>query len=912
MTYALTVPERLLTWLDVERVLKQETQLWSHLPENVHSVDCYHDGMDIAYSGDLVAVEHWLTGIFGKAFFALQSHLTLRAGDGEYPIRFEAVDSVDLAVQQRSVPLHSLYPLWREVAYLQETSAGAAAPFNLPASFASGPRMVSFHSFKGGVGRTTALMTYVAARLHPVDVQKPVKVLVVDADLEAPGVTFWLDEKNRPQVSFVQFLEAMHYPPVSEQASLDFFAEQLKKTSLNIDGSQRELFVLPAALDLAEIQDMPVQPGHLACNLENPWILTDHLHALGQRLGVDAVFIDLRAGLSELASPVIFDPRVEHYFVTTVATQSVSGICEVLRRLHTFHSALPASERQAVKPSVVISLLTPDLRRLPDFGRAKELIERAYPPVNDSLDEGVEWLEAEFSASLMAISSVREAFDLLKTSYLYAHGAQEWAASAAAVQKDSTLGTVPAASRRNAAKALLMTCKKEYAESSGIDDWLVTEPLRNLGKHFAKDIPNAVLVGAKGAGKTFTYLHICQAQNWATYLQRVDEGVQEAPGAPHRIIFPVLWSSNVQGASQATVDKARNKGVAQLGLLGDGLMLSDIQRKIKDNLASEKQNWDDFWGGLISSSLGYPGLDLRAVNEQLLALNQSVVLVFDGVEDVFDKPNDVGQNKSIDSLLKLVNRLGELSNQSIGALVFVRVDYVQAAIKQNLGQFLSRFSAFELNWNPEGFLRLAYWLCAKANIINASIDAAQIISVDSLIDELIALWGQKLGKNNSKEGHSARWVYAALCDLTGIFQARDLVRFFRFSAEEEIKNTNVFWTDRILSPESMRKAIPQCSHEKVREAKLEIAPLKNWSERMEAQQITERFIPFSAASVKLDAEELKALRELGVIYEDLDPALGDKRLFLPEIYRAGLGFDLSGGRPRIQALLKKNLGKMPF
>ena len=81
---------------------------------------------------------------------------------------------------------------------------------------------------------------------------------------------------------------------------------------------------------------------------------------------------------------------------------------------------------------------------------------------------------------------------------------------------------------------------------------------------------------------------------------------------------------------------------------------------------------------------------------------------------------------------------------------------------------------------------------------------------------------------------------------------------------------------------------------------------------MDDDRITDRQIPFSAASVALRTEELTVLRELGVIYEDLDPALGDKRLFLPEIYRAGLNFDLSSGRPKIQALLKKNLGKMPF
>lgn len=139
------------------------------------------------------------------------------------------------------------------------------------------------------------------------------------------------------------------------------------------------------------------------------------------------MFIDLRAGLSELASPVIFDPRVEHYFCDhrgqTVSVWNVRGFAALAR----FHRALPEQQRRAAKPSVVISLLTQDLRRLLTFGLAKECIEQAYPPVNDSLDEGVEWLEAEFSPALMSIGTVRDAFDLLKTSSLYASSAQEWA-----------------------------------------------------------------------------------------------------------------------------------------------------------------------------------------------------------------------------------------------------------------------------------------------------------------------------------------------------------------------------------------------------------------------------------------------------------------------------------------------------
>ena len=97
MTYPLTVPERLLTWLDVERVLKQKTQLWSLMPEGVQSVDCYHDGMDIAYSADRATVEHWLKTVFGKAFSTQPWQLSLRAGDGVYPIRLEQAGAGRLA-----------------------------------------------------------------------------------------------------------------------------------------------------------------------------------------------------------------------------------------------------------------------------------------------------------------------------------------------------------------------------------------------------------------------------------------------------------------------------------------------------------------------------------------------------------------------------------------------------------------------------------------------------------------------------------------------------------------------------------------------------------------------------------------------------------------------------------------------
>jgi hypothetical protein len=111
----------------------------------------------------------------------------------------------------------------------------------------------------------------------------------------------------------------------------------------------------------------------------------------------------------------------------------------------------------------------------------------------------------------------------------------------------------------------------------------------------------------------------------------------------------------------------------------------------------------------------------------------------------------------------------------------------------------------------------------------------------------------------------------------------------------------------------MRKAIPLCSKEKVDEAKQEIAPLRKWSDLMEQHGIRNIKVPFSKEEVKLDNSLLVLLQEIGVIYEDLDGNLGEQRLFLPEIYREGLGFETSAtGRPRTQALLKKNIGSIPL
>lgn len=918
------IADHLLTWLDVERLLKQRTALWTRLPPGVLGVDCFSSGMEIRHAPDSAEkVNTWLAQIFGRSFLLEHSAIQLRIGNARYP--FELLEEHGAALPTASQG----YPLWRDVTYLsvelEDPTSDDVTEVNdqslprievrEPARFVEGPDLVSFHSFKGGVGRTTALMTYVAACLRDTSSTATKKILVVDADLEAPGVSFWLDENNRPNVSFVQLLEALHYPPAGLDASLDFFADELRKTSLSLGGLQRELFVLPAALDLTEIQDMPVTPEHLARNPENPWQLCDHLHALGKRLGVDAIFIDLRAGLSELASPLLFDPRIDHFFVSTVAPQSVQGMAEVLRRLYANNHRLAKDWQEATRPTVVLSLLTKELRDAGHYEAALKVLGEAYP-ATDSLTPSIQWIEAEFLSTLMSIGSIREALEILPQSpHLYA-SAMDWAQSLY-VQTSKTYspslsdsGLANAQSKQHAIKLKKVCEAAEFADSNQTSRILATEPLLNLGKHFANELPNVLMIGAKGAGKTFTFRQVVQADSWQAFLNKL--GFEQV-NTKDATIFPVLWSDNIKDKPNGEIKTAQGRALARIECNKSNLLnSSDVRKRIEAALKNPPDHWEDFWDELIAIQFEVTNGGLKAVNEALINKSVRTILVFDGIEDAFSDAEEPTACNAIQALLRLTNRISELNNAHLGAIIFVRIDYVQATIRQNFGQWLQRFQPFRLHWNAESFLRLAYMLSSEAGLHSAA-RPPESLNIEELKTELEKLWGKKLGKEKSKEAHSARWVYAALCDLKGNVQARDLVRFLKFSAEEESKRAGQIWPNRLLAPESMRKAIPRCSAEKVDEAKAEIASLRKWADIMTENRIRNLKVPFSAAQAGLSPALLSALQEIGVIYEDLDSKLDDERLFLPEIYRYGLSIETSAvGRPRMQALLKKNIGSIPL
>jgi MinD-like ATPase involved in chromosome partitioning or flagellar assembly len=153
------------------------------------------------------------------------------------------------------------------------------------------PGIVTFHSFKGGVGRTT-LLSAVAMSFA----REGYRVLVVDLDLESPGLgKFFLGDQEPPYGVVDYLLERSRF---DDSLDMEQYVGWCRDPA--IIGSGPEIVVMPAGvvnqdyieklarLDFESMVEQQVNP------------LTVLLEDLKQRFEPDLILLDARAGLHEV------------------------------------------------------------------------------------------------------------------------------------------------------------------------------------------------------------------------------------------------------------------------------------------------------------------------------------------------------------------------------------------------------------------------------------------------------------------------------------------------------------------------------------------------------------------------------------------------------------------------------------
>jgi len=911
---------KFLTWLDVRRLICKKTINGSQLPDGITKISCFSDALEVSVANpnDRLIAENILQDWFKDWYQKELSVIQLDLGNSVLPVEF--------LTQELKPNDSSIRPFWGEIAYVGSNSdeiIDLPKNFHLPEPFATSPSLIAFHSFKGGVGRTTHLASYLFALLERArEIEKPITVLVVDADLEAPGLTYWdRAEKQQSAVSFIDFLETYHYSQLPINETLDLFVKEIKKSPKQ-DGNSTFYF-LPACLSDEQLLDTPVLPEHLARSSESEWTCGDAIHRLGHAIDADFVLIDLRAGLSEISSPLIFDPRIQRFLVTTITEQSVSGsnfILEQISRVAPLDADIDSS--RYYDPSVIISFLTPELRSLDAFENALVKFRTSYIQATRSEEANLyskrlEIKETEFTQELFYINTWEEArLKLSPTSVMKI--AREWAETQLNNSGDSGTNLIheslgdPLDQVRN----FKNICQQyEFAESGKGEGLLVTEPLKNLATTFRDELPRVVSIGAKGAGKTFIYIQLSRLQYWEKFIELTlkDENVPES----QTYIFPLLQSVTLRDTADDIIKQARDLTRNALGDTPE-FSASGFQDRIKKTLEVEHNElqWTEFWISEIARSIGFDAenLTLSTLNNFIGEKQIRIIFLFDGLEDVFlEVASNHQQQIGLKALINLPKRLSEIRYANIGLIILLRRDFLRHAITQNLAQFESLYRPYDLSWDVDSYLKLVYWLCVQAKVIGATEAEIDNLSRENLVEKLERLWGKKLGGATAREAYTASWVYAALTDFKGRLQARDIVRLLYHAADIAVERSQEIqferWSaDRLLPPQAIRRALEPCSKEKVREAQEEYPEFKRWVEIATKYTPDQKRIPFNLDDLDLDQATIRMLEEMGVIYED--KAKDDvASYYMPEIFRTGLNFALErGARPRVLVLKRKALG----
>lgn len=187
------------------------------------------------------------------------------------------------------------------------------------------PAIVSFYSFKGGVGRSTALA---AASMILASAGK--KVVVVDLDLEAPGVFSLLGPKSDIDVGVVDYL--IHKALDDSSFRIDLCAKLITDKKI-IGDSGQPLVAIPAGrIDAGYIDKIArIDMNSYADDA------TDRLKAMLSEIKAvyapDFILLDVRAGLHDIGGLSLNALSHMNILFCLDTPQAWNGLYPILERL---------------------------------------------------------------------------------------------------------------------------------------------------------------------------------------------------------------------------------------------------------------------------------------------------------------------------------------------------------------------------------------------------------------------------------------------------------------------------------------------------------------------------------------------------------------------------------------------------
>jgi cellulose biosynthesis protein BcsQ/stress-induced morphogen len=726
---------------------------------------------------------------------------------------------------------------WQDLALL------AANPQNQRPSLESElrtPRTVTFYSFKGGVGRTTAL-THVAWILA----MRGRKVVAVDLDLEAPGLSTAFRLDPSPEFGIVDYFYERSYQPDGVEPNVlitKIFGE------VTIPDATGRLFIVPAgslSLDyISKVDDL--RAATILDNGETLW--TVFRREIQEQLKPDIILVDSRTGINEWGALSLLQAADEAIIFLFPNEQNRQGIDLLLKSLNSFGK-------------LSINFVFSPVPDLSDTGMSKvkkiwqalsEVIEQEIDKdqINESEDEISEPLLVPYLPPI----ALADHYPVIGLLDYYNQIANLIDQDTNKIRVEKILPAKDTDERWAIIESLEFPPLNAADPNSNLID--LFQKTANFSKFL--DETTSLIRGRKGTGKTALY---------SLLLNHKDNAKSLANGRLDSIEF--FSGHGTFDHSRPSRDEFQiiNRRLKEVGGTWESLWRSYLILRVfqSDHINLTKGNRREKFNNLrhvlsdipngnwqsehtqvlvqltIDDNLRLIVKDaLDILNEQYSEQNQALWLLYDDLDEDFPEREGI-REEALTGLFQLIQSCDARRLASIRFKVFLREDIWNRLNFDNKSHFNGR--DLFLRWTRVDFLRLALRQATQSKIFKDLVDRSYpIANIDdanenSLNQALDLLWGIRRRAGN-KSKYVYRWVYERLSDLNETTFPRSLSVLLKGAKEHELTykgSTSIKApTDRLIRSTSLEIGLEQASEERCEAIKQEYPDLCSFFESLEA------------------------------------------------------------------------------
>lgn len=702
-------------------------------------------------------------------------------------------------------------PLWSEILLAPEPDH----PVSLEKSSAKRPFVVTFYSFKGGVGRSTAL-----AFVGNILATRGQKVVMMDFDIEAPGLSFLAPSGVPREAPSLGVLDYLHQRYLTPDQNVPTIAECVRHIDMPTRG---ELYLVPAGeynegyihrladLDIRVLYQREKKP------------VRELLDDVKKYLDPDVILIDARTGFTEIGAIALFDLADLGVVCFTPNEQSFAG-------LHWVANAASKQRSYRGFPDLRF-LLTPMPAVAPSQQQLWVTRTAAWIADNWEMPPSVVVEDLYYQVPYNAgTTMLTDLFHELPPGTLEPYIPLADAISAS-LPPEEDVAIPELAAQRNIILSQLQFQTQPVEEMALEDIVRFFQPTGDFTRLLEDRI--WFIRGAHGTGKTTLFRRIVEGSQDVRGLRRFERRMLRAhmiPGhGPAGFRKTLLTSTDLSNYEPSGEDPdlrwwAFWEGYMLLQLVTafpELQALPEIYASLGALAVQDKPQSVDIiaWLGEYSRSRSSGRYSpFQMINQWLRDHLQKVWIVYDELDSIFGQ-NHGRRRQALDGLIGWWLEMGP-GLENIVPKIFLREDVWSELDMANTSSAPNR--SIVLRWEEEDLWRLVLRQALETSPIladlindhlNVGLTGLNNIGREQLQNGLYALWGERMESGNKSYTHT--WVNNRISDSQNNRFPHSLLQLLAKALDIERETAEQASFDVILRSQALIEALPFVSEQRV-------------------------------------------------------------------------------------------------